>query len=157
MVHLLPHERFDLYKNTVSRLTSMEKCLSDLTTCKNNENTCQEIVKVSKRVNQDMEVPLPAQVMVENIILSRQEQKNEENPIFPEQMTASSQEDDAIHKNIGSKDPHQNTLNKDQTNEDVLKVSKKKKQIQGVIQKIVKKEKLFKNVFGIKIIQIKQA
>ena len=75
MVHLLPHERFDLYKNTVSRLTSMEKCLSDLTTCKNNENTCQEIVKVSKRVNQDMEVTLPAQVMVENIILSRQEQK----------------------------------------------------------------------------------
>ena len=40
---------------------------------------------------------------------------------------------------------------------DVLKVSKKKKQIQGEIQKIVKKEKLLKNVFGIKIIQIKQA
>ena len=121
------------------------------------KNTYQEIVKVSKRVNQEMEVPLPTQLMVENTILSRQEQKTEENPIFPEQMTASSQEDDAIHKNIGSKDPHQNTLNKDQTNEDVLKVSKKKKQIQGVIQKIVKKEKLLKNVFGIKIIQIKQA
>ena len=78
-----------------------------------------------------MEVPLPAQVMVENTILSRQEQKTEENPIFPEQMTASSQEDDAIHKNIGSKDPHQNTLNKDQTNEDILKVSKKKNKSKG--------------------------
>ena len=75
LVAVLPHECFDLYKNAVSRLTSMEKCLSDLT-CKNNENTCQEIVKVSKRVYQDMEVPLPAQVMVENTILSRQEQKN---------------------------------------------------------------------------------
>ena len=107
MVHLLPHERFDLYKNAVSRLTSMEKCLSDLTTCKNNENTCQEIVKVSKRVHQEIEVPLSAQLMVENTIFSRHKQKTEENPIFPEQMTASSQDDDAIHKNIGSKNPHQ--------------------------------------------------
>ena len=42
MVHLLPHERFDLYKEAVSMLVNMEDNLSDLTSCKNNGSSCQE-------------------------------------------------------------------------------------------------------------------
>ena len=34
MVHLLPYERYDLYKEAVNRLTAMADCLLDHSLCK---------------------------------------------------------------------------------------------------------------------------
>ena len=44
MVHLLPYERLDLYKEAVRRMTAMADCLGDHKQCKNFRNACGEIV-----------------------------------------------------------------------------------------------------------------
>ena len=44
MVHLLPYERLDLYKEAVRRMTAMADCLGDHTHCKNFRAACSEIV-----------------------------------------------------------------------------------------------------------------
>ena len=42
MVHLLPHQRYDLYQKAVKRLTAMADCLLDHDLCKNFQKVCQE-------------------------------------------------------------------------------------------------------------------
>ena len=42
MVHLLPYERFDLYKEAVKRLSAMADCLVDHNLCKHFENALQK-------------------------------------------------------------------------------------------------------------------
>jgi hypothetical protein len=44
MVHLLPYERLDLYKEAVRRMTAMADCLGDHKKCKNFKDACGDPV-----------------------------------------------------------------------------------------------------------------
>ena len=93
MVHLLPHERFDLYKKAVSKLIAMVDCLSDLTSCINNDgSTCQEKNKLPKVIKDNG-----------NPMISRKEPQPEMNLLVTE--------------NVNENSPH----NVDKSNENILK------------------------------------
>ena len=40
MVHLLPYERYDLYREAVRRITAMASCLKDHNLCNHFKNAC---------------------------------------------------------------------------------------------------------------------
>ena len=89
MVHLLPHERYDLYKKTVSKICDMEECLSDLGNCKNNDgSTCQERIKIPK-VKHDNGDPM----------LSKNESEKEENLAVLKQANENSHQNDDNQSN----------------------------------------------------------
>ena len=63
MVHLLPYERYDLYKEAVRRMTGMLDCLLDHNNCRNFHNFCQESFNLPQQTeesqSQDVEQDVP--------------------------------------------------------------------------------------------------
>ena len=88
MVHLLPHERFDLYKKAVNKLFTMEECLLDLNNCINNDGSpCQEKIKCPN-INQD-----------KDNMHSKNEVDKKENPLDPKQVNSDIQQYNSNHSN----------------------------------------------------------
>ena len=53
MVHLLPHQRYDLYQEAVKRLTAMADCLLDHNFCKNFQKVCKENVFLTQEAQSE--------------------------------------------------------------------------------------------------------